>query len=99
RLKTLCENAAYWSKARVHPPDEACARFFHRLVSIRAFDRGNGRHARLMADLLLVQAYGMPRFTWGGSAGTQGESRKRYLEALRAADDRDLKPLLAFLRA
>ena len=99
RLKTLFENAAYWAKARVHPPDEACARFFHRLVSIRAFDRGNGRHARLMADLLLVQAYGKPRFTWGGHEGSDSEARKRYLEALRAADGRDYKPLMAFVRA
>jgi Fic-DOC domain mobile mystery protein B/predicted DNA-binding mobile mystery protein A len=102
RLKTLFENAAYWAKARVHAPDEACVRFFHRLVSIRPFDRGNGRHARLMADLLLVQVYGRPRFTWGGPEGAEadaGEIRKRYLEALRAADGRDYKPLLAFVRS
>jgi Fic-DOC domain mobile mystery protein B len=102
RLSALFENAAYWAKAKVHPPDEACIRFFHRLAAIRAFDRGSGRHARLMADLALVRIYGKPRFTWGGrpSGGAgEGETIKRYSEAMRAADARDFKPLLAFARA
>jgi Fic-DOC domain mobile mystery protein B/predicted DNA-binding mobile mystery protein A len=102
RLSALFENAAYWAKAKVYPPDEACARFHHRLASIRAFDQGSGRHARLMADLALVRIYGKPRFTWGGppSGGAgEGETIKRYLEAMRAADARDFKPLLAFARA
>ena len=100
RLSALLENAAYWAKAKVHPPDEACIRFFHRLAGIRAFDRGSGRHARLMADLALVRIYGKPRFTWGGrpSGAGEGETIKRYLEAMRAADARDFKPLLAFAR-
>lgn len=102
RLSALFENAAYWAKAKVHPSDEACLRFFHRLAAIRAFDHGSGRHARLMADLVSVSAYGKPRFTWGGppygSAG-EGERLRIYLEALRAADARDFKPLLAFARS
>jgi Fic-DOC domain mobile mystery protein B/predicted DNA-binding mobile mystery protein A len=102
RLSVLFENAAYWAKAKVYPPDEACARFFHRLASIRAFDHGSGRHARLMADLALVNGYGKPRFTWGGSVlGSAGEGGrlKSYLHALRAADARDFKPLVAFARS
>ncbi len=102
RLSALFENADYWAKAKVHPSDEACLRFFHRLAAIRAFDHGSGRHARLMADLVSVRIYGMPRFTWGGppsdSAG-ESERLRIYLDALRAADARDFKPLLAFARA
>lgn len=102
RLSGLFENAAYWAKAKVYPSDEACLRFFHRLAAIRAFDHGSGRHARLMADLVSVLAYGQPRFTWGGppsgSAG-EGERLRIYLEALRAADARDFRPLLAFARS
>jgi Fic-DOC domain mobile mystery protein B/predicted DNA-binding mobile mystery protein A len=100
RLDALRENAAYWAKAAVYPPDEACIRFFHRLAAIRAFDRGSGRHARLMADLLIVRLYGKPRFTWGGgSTASAAAGYKRYLEALRAADARDYGPLLAFARS
>lgn len=98
RLDALCENAAYWAKAAVYPPDEACMRFFHRLARIRAFDHGSGRHARLMADLLIVRLYGNPRFTWGGPSAS-ASNHKRYLEALRAADAREYGPLLAFARS
>lgn len=38
----------------------------HRLVLIHPFSNGNGRHARLMADVLIEQLGG-PRFSWGGS--------------------------------
>jgi Fic-DOC domain mobile mystery protein B/predicted DNA-binding mobile mystery protein A len=99
RLDTLCGNAAYWAKAAVYPPDEACIRFFHRLAAIRAFDHGSGRHARLMADLLIVRLYGKQRFTWGGASPSAAANRKLYLEALRAADARDYRPLLAFARS
>lgn len=101
RLSALLENAAYWAKAKVHPPDEACMRFFHRLASLRLFDHGSGRHARLMADLVSVHVFGRPRFTWGGPL-TDSEGRverlKIYLEALRAADARDFKPLMDWAR-
>jgi Fic-DOC domain mobile mystery protein B/predicted DNA-binding mobile mystery protein A len=100
RLDTLRENAAYWAQTAVHPPDEACIRFFHRLAGIRAFDRGSGRHARLMADLLIVRIYGKQRFTWGGASDSaSAANHKIYLEALRAADARDYRPLLAFARS
>lgn len=100
RLEELCGNVSHWAKARVYPPDEACARFHHRLLSIRPFARGNGRLARMMADLLSVQAYGRERFTWGAaSIGAGPEARKRYQEALRAAGGRDYKPLMALSRS
>jgi Fic-DOC domain mobile mystery protein B/predicted DNA-binding mobile mystery protein A len=100
KLKSLFENAAYWAKAKVYPADEACARFHHRLVSIRPFAFGNGRHARLLTDLILAQAYGRPRFTWGNASTlSAAEARKRYRETLRLADGRDFKPLLDFVRS
>ena len=69
------------------------------LDSRNPFPNGNGRHARLMADLLIMQ-FGAERFTWG-SANLQdaGEVRKRYIESLKAADGHDLGPLLAFARS
>lgn len=71
----------------------------HRLVVIHPFPNGNGRHARLMADLL-IEALGGEPFSWGGgSLADVGELRTRYVEALRAADNHDMGPLLRFARS
>ena len=45
-------------------PDELAVRFHHRLVSIHPFPNGNGRHARLAADIL-ISCLGSPAFSWG----------------------------------
>ena len=82
---------------RSYSPSEIAARFHHRLVAIHIFPNGNGRHARLMADLLLTDLAGH-RCGWGrGSLVAVGDLRARYIAALRAADARDYGPLLAFL--
>ena len=82
-----------------YPPDEIAVRLHHRLVAIRPFSNGNGRHARLLADLL-VERLGRPRFTWGSrSLVDASETRQRYIAALQAADARDSAPLLAFVRS
>ena len=74
-------------------------RFHHRLVAIHPFPNGNGRHARLIADLL-IERLGRPRFTWGSaSLPDANETRQRYIAALQAADARDIAPLLAFARS
>lgn len=82
-----------------HEPDEIVARFSHRLVFIHPFANGNGRHSRLMANLMLVDL-GAPRFSWGSNdLQHPDEVRKRYLEALRRADAGDFAPLLVFARS
>lgn len=99
-LKDLLEDAKVWIEFGSYPPDEIAARFHHRLVSIHPFANGNGRHARLMADLLLVHLLGRPRFTWGSKNLTQaGDCRQHYITALRAADSHDYRPLLEFVRS
>jgi Fic-DOC domain mobile mystery protein B len=98
-LRNLCEDVKVQLKHESYPLDEIAARFSHRLVWIHPFANGNGRLSRTMADVLLVQ-YGASRFSWGaGNLVTDGEVRQRYLHALRAADARDYRPLLAFVRS
>ncbi|CAH2606387.1 Mobile mystery protein B (plasmid) [Rhodovastum atsumiense] len=98
-LRQLLDDARLWVAAQVFPPDEIAVRLHHRLVAIHPFPNGNGRHARLMADLLAMQL-GQPRFPWGrGTLASAGDLRRRYIDALRQADAHDIGPLLAFARA
>jgi len=98
-LRDLIEDARYWVLHGTFSPDEIAARFHHRIVLIHPFPNGNGRHARLAADLLLVKL-GQERFTWGRlSLVNVGETRSQYVAALRAADAHDIKPLLSFVRS
>lgn len=99
KLAVLFGDVRYWMENGTYSSDETAVRFHHRLVAIHAFANGNGRHARLIADLLLMKRGGLA-FTWGASELIHpGQSRARYLEALRAADDGDVQSLLEFARS
>lgn len=99
QLRNLLADVKAQIEFKSFPPDELVLRFHHRLVWIHPFANGNGRHARLMADLL-IKRLGLPAFNWGGQAlVSAGEKRQRYLDALHAADARDYQPLLRFARS
>lgn len=103
RVRDLLEDARLWRDALsgsrpVYPLAEIAVRLHHRLAEIHPFPNGNGRHARLMADLLMLHAGERP-VPWGrgiGSLLTTGELRDRYIKALRAADRGDIGPLMEF---
>jgi Fic-DOC domain mobile mystery protein B len=98
-LRNLCEDVKMQIEHRSWPPDEIATRFHHRLVSIHPFPNGNGRHSRLMADLLLSTRLGLEPFTWGADdLVAEGAVRTRYIEALRLADMRKYTALLEFVR-
>jgi Fic-DOC domain mobile mystery protein B len=98
QLRQLVGDVRYWIEHGTYSPDEIAARFHHKLVWIHPFPNGNGRHARLAADLLVVRLGGT-RFTWGSvNLVVAAETRRRYVQALRAADRHDIAPLLAFVR-
>ena len=98
-LRDLCEDVKVQIRHKSHSLDEIAARFSHRLAWIHPFANGNGRLSRTIADVLLVQ-YDAPPFTWGaGTLAFDGEVRQNYIRALRAADTRDYRPLLAFVRS
>ena len=98
-VRELVHDARYWVDNGTYPPDEIAIRFSHRLVSIHPFPNGNGRHSRLVADLLAMEL-GQPRFTWGrANLVDPGETRRAYVAALRAADGGEIEPLLAFARS
>lgn len=98
-LRQLLDDGKAWTQYKSYAPDEIAARFHHRLVQIHPFPNGNGRHARLMADLLLM-SLGKERFSWGRESLREvGNVRERYIAALKAADNHDIGPLLAFARS
>lgn len=94
--RQLRDDTRYWIENATYPADEIAIRYKHRLVSIHLFPNGNGRHSRLMADLL-AESLGERRFDWGIALGPA--AREHYLRALRAADAGDIGPLLHFARS
>ncbi len=99
-LQTLCDDAQAWTQYNTYPPDEFAARFHHRLVFIHPFSNGNGRHARLMADLILEKLFTTKVFSWGEkSLANHNKTRKEYIKALKMADEHDYSLLLEFVRS
>lgn len=99
KLKNLLDDVVYQIINTIYPIDEIAYRFHHRLVWVHPFPNGNGRHARMMTDLLLTQA-GAPRFTWGGtSLVNESDARKKYIAALRGADSQNYTLLAEFVRS
>lgn len=98
-IRHLLDDTKAWIDYKTYPPDEIAVRFSHRFVQIHPFSNGNGRLSRLMADLV-VMSLGGDRFSWGrAKLQTVGDVRRRYIEALQAADNHDIAPLLAFARS
>jgi Fic-DOC domain mobile mystery protein B len=102
RIPQVLANTRLWLNNKIFSMDEALLRFHHQLTKIHPFANGNGRHARLMADILAVK-HGQSEFTWGAGKDlvTVGDARTRYLAALRALDanENDVKLLLDFARS
>ncbi|UZP66281.1 mobile mystery protein B [Desulfovibrio mangrovi] len=98
-LRNLFADVSFQIEHKSFPPDELATRFHHRLVAIHPFPNGNGRHARMMADLLIQRLGGEP-FSWGGRSLVQhGDERERYIAALQAADKEDYTSLMEFVRS
>ncbi len=99
-LKNLLDDATYWLNNNTHSAEEIAIRFKHRIVSIHCFANGNGRHSRLMADIIIEKIFKKQVFTWGAAKLIKdGDVRSAYLKAIREADAGDIKPLVAFARS
>lgn len=80
--------------------EEFAIRFKHRLVSIHCFPNGNGRHSRMIADIMIEKIYQQPVFSWGGaSLSVDMDIRAQYLKAIRKADKGEFDLLLKFARS
>lgn len=98
-MRRVIDDARAWVAHESFCPDEMAVRFHHALVFIHPFPNGNGRWSRAVADLFITAQGGKP-FAWGRSTlRAPDETRTAYISALRAADNHDLAPLLAFARS
>jgi Fic-DOC domain mobile mystery protein B len=99
-LYTLLQDVRYWFDHRTYSSDEIAVRFHHKLVWIHLFANGNGRHARLMTDILLRDILKQEPFTWNMSGmDVEDQVRNFYIDALKKADNNDYSMLLEFARS
>jgi len=98
-LKNLIDDTKYWIENKTYSPEEIAIRFKHRIVAIHCFPNGNGRHSRMMADIIMESIFGEEIFTWHESNMVKAdETRKNYIKALREADNGNINPLIEFAR-
>jgi len=94
-LRDLLDDVDYWIEHKTYAKREIALRFHHRLVKIHLFSNGNGRHARIATDALLLKVLEEKPINWGDTRlQDSGEHRHEYIEALKAADKGDYQPLL-----
>jgi Fic-DOC domain mobile mystery protein B len=95
-LKLLFDDTRFQIEHNSFSLREIGVRLHHRLVFIHPFPNGNGRFSRLMAELLM-RHNGQASFTWGRCNLTNDSKiRKKYLSALREADNGDYTNLIKF---
>ena len=101
QLRLLLDDARYWVDHGTYAPLEAGARFHHRMVQIHPFPNGNGRHARIAADVFLEDYFEHPPIAWASGFDLQADNERRdaYIAALREADNQEFDALLKFVGA
>ena len=99
-LRMLLDDCKFWIKNNTYSGDEIAIRFKHRIVSIHCFANGNGRHSRLIADVIVEKLFKLAVFTWGAKSQSQTRQlRASYLLALHEADLGNYTLLLEFARS
>ncbi|ELR73610.1 Filamentation induced by cAMP protein Fic [Fulvivirga imtechensis AK7] len=99
-VKNLIDDTKYWLENKTYSPEEIAIRFKHRIVAIHCFPNGNGRHSRVMADIIIESVFGKEVFTWHESNMVKAnEVRKSYIQALREADNGNIVPLIEFAKS
>ena len=100
-IRVLLDDTKSWIENKSYSPAEIAIRFKHRIVSIHCFPNDNGRHSRLMADLIAEKIFHNKVFTWGQAdflSSKELDVRTNYLTALQKADDGNFADLIKFAR-
>jgi Fic-DOC domain mobile mystery protein B len=97
-VKDLLLDTEIWVKCHSYSDVELAVRFHHRLVLIHPFPNGNGRHSRMLTDIILVNILNHPRFTWGSRRLEENSAiRTEYIQSLREADNGEFVRLINFV--
>lgn len=100
QIQALCGDFSYWnSPACSMDTIEIAARLQNRLTWIHPFINGNGRHARLITDIFFdSRQHQLP--LWPQiQLLTHGDTiRKRYIAAMKKADQGDFAELIALIQ-
>ncbi len=98
KLHNLLRDLEFWERSGMDPIEQA-VRLHHLAVQIHPFYNGNGRWARMLANILL-RARGGSETRWPESLlGVESTIRGQYLTAIKAADLGDYDPLLSLTRS
>lgn len=98
-LKNLIDDTKYWIANKSYSAEEIAIRFKHRIVAIHCFPNGNGRHSRMLADIIIESVFEKEIFSWHASNMIKAdETRKAYITALKKADNGNIKPLIEFAK-
>ena len=99
-LRCLIDDGKFWIKNNTYSEDEIAIRFKHRIVKIHCFPNGNGRHSRLIADVIINKIFEKPYFSWSSnSLNKKSEARTNYLKAIKEGDKGNIQPLIEFARS
>lgn len=99
-LRKLLDDTKFWIDNKTFPPDEIAIRFKHLLVNIHCFPNGNGRHSRIMADIIIESIFNKEIFSWHNSNMVRaGEVRTKYITAIREGDKGNIESLIKFARS
>lgn len=94
-LKKLADDLAYWETNGTYSLHETAARLHHRAVWIHPFQNGNGRWARMLANIYLY-SHGSSPVKWQDDLlAEENPKRDAYIAALKKADKGDFADLVA----
>lgn len=99
-MRNAFDDARAWMEFSTYPLYESAVRLHHRLVIIHPWPNGNGRHSRLIADVMIAASNG-EELTWGsrGNLVAIGDARRRYIDAIKQADAGNFESLLVFAQS
>ena len=94
QIFALTQDLPAWIESDMSVLEQA-VRFHHRAVIIHPFHNGNGRWARLAANIWL-KLHETSIIIWPeGVIGQESPIRKEYIQALKTADEGNYDPLIA----
>jgi len=100
RLRQLIDDCKYWIEHETYSDEKIAIRFKHELVAIHLFPNGNGRHSRLMGDIVMKHIFNKPIFTWGrNNLVDKGKTRDQYIKNLKEGDNGKFENLIAFAQS